>query len=214
MPQDQKSTTNKQEHSRKHRPKHGSAKQHPEKDIRKNPDQSVEKNAKSGSPLKSFGRIVKRPLIKEAVKEVTAGGVVYRINSANVIEVLLAQDSRDRWTIPKGHVEPGEITSQTAEREVREETDLQEMKVYEHLGKSTFQYRRQNTLVLMTMHIFLIEARGDTSAIRTVDPWMKSIGWFEFSTALDMIQYEAIETLMLVGLRKIRERAPGAKISA
>jgi ADP-ribose pyrophosphatase YjhB (NUDIX family) len=166
------------------------------------------------APLKSFGRMVKRPLIKEAVKEFTAGGIVYRINNAGVIEILLAQDSRDRWTIPKGHIEPGEISSQTAEREVREETDLQEMKVYEHLGKSTFQYRRQNTLVLMTMHIFLIEARGDTSAIKTMDPWMKSIGWFEFSTALDLIQYEAIETLMLVGLRKIRERSPGAKISA
>jgi ADP-ribose pyrophosphatase YjhB (NUDIX family) len=166
------------------------------------------------TPLKSFGRMVKRPLIKEAVKEFTAGGIVYRINNAGVIEILLAQDSRDRWTIPKGHIEPGEVSSQTAEREVREETDLQEMKVYEHLGKSTFQYRRQNTLVLMTMHIFLIEARGNTSAIKTMDPWMKSIGWFEFSTALDLIQYEAIETLMLVGLRKIRERSPGAKISA
>lgn len=188
--------------------------QHLEADSNKSAPQDNDKHSKSGSPLKSFGRIVKRPLIKEAVKEVTAGGVVYRINNAGVIEILLAQDSRDRWTIPKGHVEPGEITSQTAEREVREETDLQEMKVYEHLGKSTFQYRRQNTLVLMTMHIFLIEARGDTSAVRTVDPWMKSIGWFEFSTALDLIQYEAIETLMLVGLRKIRERTPGAKISA
>ncbi len=166
------------------------------------------------SPLKNIGRMVKKPLIKEAVKEVTSGGIVYRINKAGVIEILLAQDSRDRWTIPKGHVEAGEVTSQTAEREVREETDLQEMKVHEHLGKSTFQYRRQNTLVLMTMHIFLIEARGDTSSVRKVDPWMKSIGWFEFSTALDLIAYEAIETLMLVGLRKIRERSPGAKISA
>lgn len=166
------------------------------------------------SPLKNIGRIVKKPLIKEAVKEVTSGGVVYRINKAGVIEVLLAQDSRDRWTIPKGHVEPGEVTSQTAEREVREETDLQEMQVHEHLGKSTFQYRRNNTLVLMTMHIFLIEAKGDTNSVRKVDPWMKSIGWFEFSTALDLIAYEAIETLMLVGLRKIRERSPGAKISA
>lgn len=166
------------------------------------------------APLKNIGRMVKKPLIKEAVKEVTSGGIVYRINKAGVIEVLLAQDSRDRWTIPKGHVEAGEITSQTAEREVREETDLQEMKVHEHLGKSTFQYRRQNTLVLMTMHIFLIEAKGDTSSVRKVDPWMKSIGWFEFSTALDLIAYEAIETLMLVGLRKIRERSPGAKISA
>lgn len=214
MSQDQKNNQQTQEHNRKHRPKHGGNEQHQQKKSEVTHVQGTEKHTKSGSPLKSFGRIVKRPLIKEAVKEVTAGGVVYRINSANVIEVLLAQDSRDRWTIPKGHVEPGEITSQTAEREVREETDLQEMKVYEHLGKSTFQYRRQNTLVLMTMHIFLIEARGDTAAIRTVDPWMKSIGWFEFSTALDMIQYEAIETLMLVGLRKIRERTPGAKISA
>jgi hypothetical protein len=68
------------------------------------------------APLKNFGRIVKKPLIKEAVKEVTAGGIVYRINKAGVIEVLLAQDSRDRWTIPKGHVESGEITSQTADR--------------------------------------------------------------------------------------------------
>lgn len=210
MSQDQKTKHPHQDHGKgNHSKKEGT--QQVGKKNHNNPELKV---SKSGSPLKSIGRIVKRPLIKEAVKEVTAGGVVYRINSANVIEVLLAQDSRDRWTIPKGHVEPGEITSQTAEREVREETDLQEMKVYEHLGKSTFQYRRQNTLVLMTMHIFLIEARGDTSAIRTVDPWMKSIGWFEFSTALDMIQYEAIETLMLVGLRKIRERTPGAKISA
>lgn len=178
------------------------------------PKKNSNSQHKISAPLKSFSRIVKKPLIKEAVKEVTAGGIVYRINSAGVIEVLLAQDSRDRWTIPKGHVEPGEVTSQTAEREVREETDLKEMKVHDHLGKSTFQYRRQNTLVLMTMHIFLIEAKGDTSAVRKVDPWMKSIGWFEFSTALDLIAYEAIETLMLVGLRKIREKTPGAKISA
>jgi diadenosine hexaphosphate hydrolase (ATP-forming) len=208
---------NKQESKNNSRNQKNSA-QHSSKN-RREPEASSNAEHKNSahrltSPLKNIGRIVKKPLIKEAVKEVTSGGVVYRINKTGVIEVLLAQDSRDRWTIPKGHVEPGEITSQTAEREVREETDLQEMNVHEHLGKSTFQYRRNNTLVLMTMHIFLIEAKGDTNAVRKVDPWMKSIGWFEFSTALDLIAYEAIETLMLVGLRKIRERSPGAKISA
>jgi ADP-ribose pyrophosphatase YjhB (NUDIX family) len=166
------------------------------------------------NPLKGFSRIIKKPLIREAVKEVTAGGIVYRISKDGVIEVLLAQDSKDRWTIPKGHVEPGEITRQTAEREVREETDLQEMRVHDHLGKVSFQYRRQNTLVLMTMHLFLIEALGDTNAVKKVDPWMKGLGWFELSSALDMIHYEAVETLILVGLRKIREYSPGAKISS
>lgn len=176
-------------------------------------DSNPRHSGKFRAPLKSFSRIVKKPLIKEAVKEVTSGGIVFRINKNDVIEVLLAQDSRDRWTIPKGHVEPGEITSQTAEREVREETDLQEMKVYDHLGKSTFQYRRNNTLVLMTMHIFLIEAKGNTDSVRKVDPWMKDLDWLEFSKALDLIAYEAIETLMLVGLRKIRQLYPNSKIT-
>lgn len=178
------------------------------------PSSNPKKEQGGHHPLKSFGRIIKKPLIKEAVKEVTAGGIVYRLNKAGVIEILLAQDSRDRWTVPKGHVEPGEITRQTAEREVREETDLQEMEVHDHLGKVSFQYRRQNTLVLMTMHLFLIEAKGNTSSVRKVDAWMNGIGWFEFSTALDLIHYEGIETLMLVGLRKIREKNPTAKISA
>ena len=69
------------------------------------------------------------------------------------------QDAKNRWTIPKGHVEPGEEPKQTAEREIREETGLQEMKVYSWLGKVNFRYRRNHTLVLMTMHIYLVEGR-------------------------------------------------------
>jgi 8-oxo-dGTP pyrophosphatase MutT (NUDIX family) len=32
----------------------------------------------------------------------------------------LIQDAKDRWTIPKGHIEEGETAKETAEREVLE----------------------------------------------------------------------------------------------
>ncbi|WP_457914893.1 NUDIX domain-containing protein [Candidatus Minimicrobia naudis] len=37
---------------------------------------------------------------------------------------MLYQDARDRWTIPEGHIEPGETAQVTARREIGEETGL------------------------------------------------------------------------------------------
>ena len=50
----------------------------------------------------------KKPAIKEIVREPTSGGIVFRFNEKkNDIEILLIQDSKNRWTIPKGHIETG-----------------------------------------------------------------------------------------------------------
>lgn len=66
----------------------------------------------------------------------------------------------------KASIEPGETTRQTAEREIQEETGLKDMRVMDHLGKVNFRYRRTNSLVLMTMHVFLVQAMGDTDALK------------------------------------------------
>jgi ADP-ribose pyrophosphatase YjhB (NUDIX family) len=117
----------------------------------------------------------------------------------------MIQDSKSRWTIPKGHIEEGETARATAEREIREETGLQKMKVQDWLGKINFRYRRGNSLVLMTTEIFLVEGTGDTDKIKAED-WMKSIGWLSANDALEKIEYEDIGKLILLGLKKIRSR--------
>ena len=74
----------------------------------------------------------------------------------------------------KGHIEEGETARDTAEREIREETGLQDMKVMGWLGKINFRYRRQNSLVLMSTQIYLVQALGDTNNLQK-EEWMNGI---------------------------------------
>ena len=152
---------------------------------------------------KYFSR--KKPSIQEIVREPTAGGIVFRhAKDGKGIEILLIQDAKDRWTIPKGHIEEGETAQQTARREIGEEAGLKEVDVLGWLGKIHFRYRRVDKLVLMTTQIYLVRAKGDTNAIKK-EEWMNGIKWFKFTDALDEIEYEDIAKLILKAKTRIRE---------
>ncbi|MBW3568966.1 NUDIX domain-containing protein [Candidatus Parcubacteria bacterium] len=157
-------------------------------------------------PIQKFKKFIPRrkPTINEVVREPTSGGMVFRRNQkTNQVEILLIQDAKDRWTIPKGHIEENESAKETAEREIKEETGLKELTVLNWLGKINFRYRRATSLVLMTTDIYLVQAKGDTNDLKPED-WMNGIGWFKANEALDKIEYEDIGKIILLGLKKIR----------
>lgn len=154
------------------------------------------------SPLSKIFR--KKPAIKEIVREPTSGGIVFRMSRDNKdIEILLIQDSKNRWTIPKGHIEPGETAKQTAVREIGEESGLHHVQVLTWLGKIHFKYRRQDKLVLMTTQIYLVRSLDDHEKPQK-EKWMNGIKWFNFNDALNAIEYDDIEKLMLIAKKKIR----------
>lgn len=145
-----------------------------------------------------------RASIQEIVREPTAGGIVFRRDENSQVEILLIQDAKDRWTIPKGHIEEGETAQQTAQREIGEEAGLKKTEVLGWLGKIHFRYRRIDKLVLMTTQIYLVKALGDTDDIQK-EEWMNGIKWFKFHDALDAIEYEDIGKLMLLAMKRIRQ---------
>ena len=146
----------------------------------------------------------KKPVIQEIVREPTSGGIVFRMTrDGKDIEILLIQDSKNRWTIPKGHIEQGETAKQTAIREIGEEAGLQHIQVLTWLGKIHFKYRRLDRLVLMTTQVYLVR-EIDNTEMPTKEKWMNGIKWFKFNDALEAIEYEDIEKLMLIAKKKIR----------
>ena len=68
----------------------------------------------TSNPRHTFARLAKEFVVVEA-----AGGVVVREDGAMLMIRL-----RDRWDLPKGHVEEGECGSMAALREVEEETGI------------------------------------------------------------------------------------------
>ena len=75
------------------------------------------------------------------VREVSAGGVIYREQQGQIYIALIHVPRR--WGLPKGHVEPGERIDETAVREVREETGLRG-KIQRKLGSISYTYRAKS----------------------------------------------------------------------
>ena len=144
-----------------------------------------------------------KPVSNRAVREFTAGGVVWRKRQSE-LEILMIQDHKGRWTIPKGHVEKGESLEQTAQREIGEETGITNVKLGEKLDNIYFFYRKQGKLIFMTTCVFLVEAIGDSDELKSGDSeGIIDVKWFKDSEALKLIEYKDTEKLFRMGLEKL-----------
>ncbi|MCL2038345.1 NUDIX domain-containing protein [Candidatus Saccharibacteria bacterium] len=118
------------------------------------------------------------------------------------LQVLLIQDAKDRWTIPKGHIEDGEDAKATAIREIGEETGLTNVRVLGYMGQVDFKFQRDDALVLMTTQVYLMEAVGDEDVQK--EEWMNGIHWFDLKDALEMVEYDDVRKLIDEAQEKVR----------
>lgn len=124
-----------------------------------------------------------------AVREVSAGGVIYR-KHGGAIEIALIH-VRHRWGLPKGHVEEGESIDETAIREVREETGL-EGRVRKKLGDIRYSYREKRkggepVRIYKRVYFYLLRyIRGD---VRDHDHEVEEARWFPISEATNVLKF-------------------------
>lgn len=142
------------------------------------------------------------------VREVSAGGVIYRKNGSG-FEIGLIH-VRNRWGLPKGHVEEGERVEEAALREVREETGLKG-KLVRKLGDIRYSYRDKTKegepiRIYKRVHFYLLEyLKGD---VRDHDDEADDARWFPIEQALKQLKF-ATERKMVHRALSILTARPG-----
>lgn len=121
----------------------------------------------------------------------TAGGVLF---SPDLKEVyLIYKETRDEYLLPKGHVEDGESISDTAKREIYEETGYKDFVLLggEPLVTNSFKLPDgDKKIVRFFVAVLLSDKRKHTK-------WMddESLGgkWFTVDEAIDKAKYDDIK---------------------
>jgi 8-oxo-dGTP pyrophosphatase MutT (NUDIX family) len=122
------------------------------------------------------------------IRDVSAGGVVYRKREGGPIEVALVGrlHPRARWALPKGTPEVGETLEGTAVREVGEETGLL-VNIERPLDQIQYWFVWGGVRHFKTVHFYLMEMVGGDTANH--DGEYDVVEWFPIGEALKKLSY-------------------------
>jgi 8-oxo-dGTP pyrophosphatase MutT (NUDIX family) len=120
------------------------------------------------------------------VKVVSSGGVVYRVENAIPLFLLLTSNKRGVWCLPKGLIEENEDEVTTAMREVREETGVSRVKLRGKVGQIKYQFGFRAKTFDKTVHFFLFETDQADAKVGTEHDAME---WMPYEKALQTLSY-------------------------
>ncbi|MFC1790782.1 NUDIX domain-containing protein [Patescibacteria group bacterium] len=153
----------------------------------------------------------KKPKLK---REFSAGGVVYKQEGSKVLWLLGKHSGYHKWVLPKGQIEEGETSVQTAIRETEEEVGVETKLAFnkpvlkDHYFYYTdptedeksrqrqfFKERKKQVgngnkvRVSKTVTFFLLEyLSGDPKKDHCWE--MEEVGWFEYKKALKQLAFK------------------------
>jgi ADP-ribose pyrophosphatase YjhB (NUDIX family) len=118
----------------------------------------------------------------------SAGGVV--VNSEG--DVLVVSQHGTSWSLPKGHIDPGEDALVAAKREIYEESGIRGLEFVRELG--TYERHKigvdggddRSELKVITMFLF----RTSEKSLKPVDPDNPEARWVEKSKVALLLTHE------------------------
>lgn len=130
------------------------------------------------------------------MEETSAGGLVVDRSGGLLHAALIARrDRRGRllWSLPKGHVEPGESAEEAAAREVLEETGISG-EVLAPLGTINFWFTADGVRIHKTVHHYLLASRG--GELSDLDVEVDEVAWVPLDEVSARLAYRDERALL------------------
>ena len=117
-----------------------------------------------------------------------AGGIV--INDSN--QVAIVNQNHDSWSLPKGHIDPGENALDAAQREIYEETGISDLTFIKEVG-SYHRYRiglngKDDFSELKTIYIFLF--KSNQKKLQPIDPNNPFAKWVDYKKVKEYLTHK------------------------
>ena len=135
-------------------------------------------------------RVTRRLRKLRSVAETSAGGLVVDLAADPPRAAVIGRLDRSGtllWSLPKGHVEPGETFEAAAIREVAEETGITG-RILADLGTIDFWFIAGKRRVHKTVHHFLLLAESGT--LSNADPEVNEVAWVPVGEVAGVLAYE------------------------
>ncbi|MEU4455624.1 NUDIX hydrolase [Nocardioides sp. NPDC023903] len=148
------------------------------------------------------------------VRETSAGGLVVEgldgPAEQRTAALIGRTDRRGRllWSLPKGHIEEGETSEQTAIREVAEETGI-DGEVVAELGSIDYWFVTEGRRVHKTVHHFLLRCLG--GELSDADIEVTQVAWVPLSELDSRLAYADERRLAEVANRLIDRMETGKR---
>ncbi len=144
-------------------------------------------------------------------REHSSGGIIFRNNNGKLEVALIARiNTRGKkvWCLPKGKVEKGESSEETARREVREETGMN-ADIVKKLGSINYWFvsPEDKSKVYKIVDFYLMKYKSGSS--ENHDWEVEEVKWVDIDSAFKMMEYPSERKMMFKAKEELKNIAEG-----
>jgi len=125
--------------------------------------------------------------------EKSAGAVIFKKENDSIL-FLLIQYGHGHWGFPRGLIEKGEEIEETAKREIKEETGIEDLEFlpgFKETSKFFFKHKNENVLKFVTYFL----AKTNEKEI-TLSYEHKDFAWLPFQKAQEKLTFKKAKEVL------------------